>query len=157
MSGKNKLIFLIPIFLFAVPQVSMGMIEFLKICLFSEVNGFITVNGKPVVGAKVIRTSGLNSKTFTETTITDNEGYYHFDMHIIKSINRILPLEPYIPQKIIIWLDDKDYQGWQMVKRNYDVNGEIGAALNLKCELTKQPDITEQKIGSNIFGLCRWD
>ena len=134
----------------------MGMFNFLKVCLFSEVNGVVTLNGKPVVGAEVIRTAELNDKAYSDTTTTDGQGRYHFDARFTKSVNSILPVEPFIPQTLVIRANKQEFPGWKMNKRNYSVNGEIDQPLNLTCELSDQPELKEQRIGPNVFGLCKW-
>ena len=134
----------------------MGMFDFLKVCLFSEVNGLVTQGGKPVSGVKIIRTAELNDKTYTDTTITDAQGRYHFDARFTRSVNSILPVEPFIPQIMTIRYNNKDYPGWKMNKRNYDVNGEIDQPLDLSCDLADEPMVKEQRIGPNVFGLCKW-
>lgn len=157
MANKNKYVVFFSMLLFAAgTEVSMGMFDFLNVCLFSEVNGAITLDGKPVAGAEVVRTAILNDKTYTDTVTTDAQGRYHFDARFTKSMNSILPVEPFIPQLVTIRFNNQEYPGWKMNKRNYDVNGEIDQPLNLSCELSEQPDVKEQKIGPNVFGLCKW-
>jgi hypothetical protein len=158
MSLKHGLILGFSILLFAAgTEVSMGMFDFLKVCLFSEVNGQVTKDGKPVAGAEVMRSVELNDKTYTDTTLTNAEGRYHFAERQVKSMNSILPVEPFIPQLINIKYNKQQFIGWKMNKRNYDVNGEIDKALQLSCELNDEPNVKEQRIGPNVFGICKWN
>lgn len=132
----------------------MGLFDFMKVCLFSEVRGVVTHNGKPVAGAKLVRSAELNDKTFTDTGVTDQQGRFHLKATFTKSVNAILPVEPFIYQKIFIHHQGKQYRAWEVDKRNYDVNGEIKKPINLSCELT---DTDEKKwFGPRaIQGICK--
>lgn len=132
----------------------MGMFDFLKVCLFSEVNGVVTLGGRPVAGAEVIRTAVLNNKVYRDTTTTDAGGHYHLEARFTRSVNSILPVEPFIYQKMFIRYQGKEHRAWEVDKRNYDVNGEIKKPLNLSCELT---DPEEKKwFGPRVvLGKCK--
>jgi len=132
----------------------MGMFDFMKVCLFSEVNGVVTREGKPLAGVKLVRSAEINDKTHTDSAVTDAQGRFHFDAKFTKSVNAILPVEPFIYQKIFIHHDGKEYRAWEVDKRNYDENGEIKQPLKLSCELT---DSDEKKwFGPRaVLGICK--
>lgn len=132
----------------------MGMFDFLQVCLFSEVNGVVTLEGKPVAGAELVRTAILNDKTYKDTATTDSEGRYHFDARFTRSINSILPSEPFIYQKMIIHHQGKEIRAWEVDKRNYDIDGEIKRPLNFTCELTDQDE--KKWFGPRaVLGICK--
>jgi hypothetical protein len=161
---------LVSVFLLAITTEvwGMGLFESLKVCLFSEVNGTVLMKGKPVAGAEVIQTAQINSgKTFTYTTITDEQGRFHFDARFSHSINKITPVQPRVPQNILFRYQGKEYGGWKTSKHNYDVGGEINSLsarqssrdlkkIVLKCDLADESRIKEQEFGSNIIGMCEF-
>lgn len=132
----------------------MGMFDFLKVCLFSEVNGVVTQDGKPIAGAEIIRTAEFNNKAYIDSTMTDTHGRYYFNARFINSINKILPIEPRVPQKISIRYHNKEYLGWDMDKRDYEINGEIDRKLDLVCELSKEPEMKKLGISGYVDGIC---
>jgi len=135
----------------------MGLFDFMKVCLFSEVNGVVTLEGKPVAGAEIVRTAEINDKPYTDKTVTDENGRFHFDAMYTHSVNKILPMEPYMPQKILIKYKEEEYTAWRTSKRDYYENAEMEDDKNiaLKCELTDEPTINDQKLRSNIIGICK--
>jgi hypothetical protein len=136
---------------------SMGLFDFLKVCLFSEVNGVVTLEGKPVAGAELVRTAMINDKEYTDKTVTDEGGKFHFDAMYTHSINKIVfIIEPVIPQTMTIFHNDKEYLGWRTSKRDYHMNAELDGEreIDLKCELTNERSVKYQTLGSNISGIC---
>ncbi|MDH5778538.1 MAG: carboxypeptidase-like regulatory domain-containing protein, partial [Gammaproteobacteria bacterium] len=135
-------------------EVSMGLFDFMRVCLFSEVNGVVTVQGKPVAGARIVRTAKLGDKPYTDTTTTDSRGMFNFKARFTNSVNKIAPVEPRIPQKLVIEHAGKEHVGWEMSKHNYDTDGELGKPINISCELTNEE--TKQEIGYKIiWGKCK--
>lgn len=132
----------------------MGFFDFAKICLFSEVDGVVTLNGKPLPGAEVVRTSEIGKDSVhTDRTFTDNQGRYFFPARFSHSLRKISPIEPLILQKIVIRFEAAEYVGWKTDKRNYDVNGELGRAIRLTCELSNES--ARKEFGSQIvWGIC---
>lgn len=115
-----------------------------KYSLFSVVDGQLLDAGKPVEWAQIVRQShsrwfdgyeGASStqegtpKYFTETTITDKEGKFHFGERLPKwNISRLigwLPHEPYIDQEITLMHEGKEQMLYVGTKRNYDTDGEL--------------------------------
>ena len=133
---------------------SMGLFDFMKVCLFSEVNGVVTLEGKPVAGAMVIRTARFNSDIYSDSVITDGEGRYHFDAIYTKSLKKITSMAPLVPQELTITHAGSEYLGWVMNKTNYDMNGEIGRSMSLVCELTAGTTLKKLPDGKSIDGIC---
>jgi len=132
----------------------MGLFDFMKVCLFSEVNGVVTLQGKPVAGAKIVRTAKINDTPYTDSTVTDKSGKFYFEARFTSSINKIVPVEPRIPQKLVIEHDGQEHTAWEMSKRNYDLDGELGKPINISCEITNKE--VKQEIGYRIlWGKCK--
>ena len=141
-----------------IPGVAMGFRPF-QICMFSEVNAVVTLHGKPVAGAKVVRTSNeLDSKVYTEKTTTNDQGRFHFDALWVFSLRNWIPANPMIEQHINIYYQDKEYMGWSASKGNYGHNDELddNKPLKLLCELSEEPIMKHQEGRGPIDGICRW-
>ena len=135
----------------------MGLFDFVKICLFSEVNGIVTLNGKPVAGVEVIRTSQMgHDNIYTDKTVTDEQGRYRFAARFTHSVYKIAPVEPNVRQKIAFLYQGNEYLGWRMNKHNYDINTELGRPITLTCELTSEPQL-RMGLRHGAHGICTWD
>ncbi len=131
----------------------MGLFDSLKVCLFSEVNGVVMSEGKPVVGMEVVQTAKISDKLYTYKTLTDDHGRFHFEARLAYSINKIAPVEPYIAQKIKMTHMGKEYLAWDIDKRNYDLNGELGRDLKLQCDLG-QKESRKEFDTRILWGIC---
>lgn len=170
---RLKLPFISLFFLFISTQVNaMGLFDFLKINVLSDVNGVVTLNGQPVSGVKVVLNVRIvfNNEKIEVVTETDINGKFHFDAINSKSINTILPSAKMIDQRITFHYQGKEYLGWDMVKNNYDYNGELNdlsepenrnnlIPFNLSCELNDKS--TTRRSGTHehiaLTGICRWE
>ena len=145
----------------------MGFLDFMRIYIFSEVDGVVLLEGKPVSGATVIRTADYKDKLYSDTVITDDQGRFHFDDIYIYSM-RLFGTN--ILQKIVIQYDGKEHLAWKMMKGHDNRYGELTdpekpdapvKKLNLRCELTSDQDseqLIEFILGNRIiYGLSRWD
>jgi len=143
----------------------MGMLDFMRVYIFSEVDGVVLMNGKPVSGANVIRTADYKDKVHSNTVVTDEQGRFHFDDIYTYSMRLS---ETAILQRIMIHYEGEEYLAWKLLKKHDSRYGELNdpdtpaestQKLNLTCELTNDQD-NEQFIGSElrrriIYGLCR--
>ena len=134
----------------------MGLFDFAKVCLFSRVNGIVTLSGKAAPGAEVIRTAEFRNKRYVDKAVTDNEGRYRFPESSEHSFSKILYLEPRISQSILIRYQGTEYVAWESVKGNYAVDGEISEPLSLACELTTKSKIKRGRNGNPVNGICSW-
>ena len=139
----------------------MGLFDFAKVCLFSEVSGVVTLDGKPVADVEVVRTAQMgHDNIYTDKTVTDGQGRYRFPARFTHSVYKIAPVEPVITQKITFYYQDKEYLGWFMTKRDYEVNTELGHPLNLTCALDSEPKMRtggpriEGVLHYTVVGLC---
>jgi hypothetical protein len=145
----------------------MGLLDFARIYIFSEVDGVVLMQGKPVSAAKVVRTADYKDRLYTHTVITDEQGCFHFD-DIYRYSLRLS--ETAIHQKIVIHYQDKEYLAWELIKGHENRYGELTdpekpenpvIKLNLTCELIDDQEKKERLefvLGDRIiYGLCRWD
>ena len=166
---KNTLRLLIILLInIQVSQVNaMGFLDFMRIYIFSEVDGVVTLEGKPVPGDRVVRTADYKDVVHTDTVMTDEQGRFHFDDLYTYSVRLS---ETAIWQKIIIHYQDKEYLAWELLKRHENRYGELTdpekpnepvIKLNLKCDLAgdqKNEQVIEFELGRVIvYGLCRWN
>jgi len=56
---------------------AMGLSDVGKVCLFSEMSGVIKMDGKPAVGARLVRTVN-KALTTSDETVTNEDGYFKF-------------------------------------------------------------------------------
>lgn len=124
-----------------------------KKCMFSGVQGVVTLNGTPVEGATVLRNYLWEGpdKSVDDNASTDAMGRFSFDARFDGTfLSSIFPHNPSINQRITITYERKQYKAWVYHKNNYDLNGELGGKpLVLKCELSHE---ASQKDG--YYGLC---
>ncbi|MFC1750469.1 DUF6795 domain-containing protein [Pseudomonadota bacterium] len=115
----------------------MSLFDFLKVCVFTDVEGVVTFEGHPVSGAKVVRTAEVifNGKKFSDETTTDIEGRFKFGAIYTHSINTFLPSEKMIHQDIFIHHENKKFHGWKSTKHNYNYNGELNRMDKISGEL----------------------
>jgi len=141
---------------------------------FSEIEGLVTWNGKPVVGANVTRTAKVPAfdKNFEEKTETDSDGKFHFDRLEDKEfhfnpLNLLFPAEPLVFQSIVIHYQGKDYLAWKFTRHSYDEESEFGdpsPRIKIHCELNDAPDLEQpsripsRELGNadrTFEGICR--
>ena len=124
-----------------------------KKTLFSEVNGVVLKDGKPVANAEVTRYFHWHWKDrkSNESTTTNSQGEFHFDAVREKSVTASLMFhEPLVSQDIKIFVDGQEYKAWRFTKHDYEDNGELnGRAIKMKCALE-----TEAYFKDEVFGIC---
>lgn len=127
-----------------------------KVCLFSAISGVITLDGKPVANARLVRTGDRDGPKIDET-MTDSQGNFAFPAMHERTIAKFLPQEFVASQKIIVHYDNKQYEMWSAVKRQPEENVESrGKPLVVKCELNAEQQLIIVN-GSPIHSLCVWD
>lgn len=127
-----------------------------KACLFSKMSGVLLLEGKPVSGARLVRTVDLSGKRSDETT-SDENGKFEFPSLYEKSIRNILPQEFAVAQEIVVYHEGLKYQIWSAVKRDPKENSESrGESLIVTCELTEKRKFIQVN-NSPIFSVCTWD
>jgi len=134
----------------------MAISELGKVCLFSEISGVITLDGKPVANAKLVRTANRDGDITDETT-TDEHGKFTMPAVYERTITKFLPMEFVVSQEIEVSHCGKKYKMWDGIKRKREENTESrGKPLVVSCELNSE----EKHIrvdGAGFFTLCTWD
>lgn len=114
-----------------------------KIVLFSDVNGVITLNQKPLAGARVTRTVEWKEKTYKDEAVTSVTGGFHLPE--MPGPGRIMMAEFVAYQSMEVEYQDKKWQIWRMAKRDASPNRELvdeknwesaGIPIQFACELS---------------------
>lgn len=126
---------------------------FSRLVFFSEVQGTVLKNGKPVSGAELVQDVVWSDNKNDEPSrhlCTDAQGRFHFPTWEHRAgMARIVPHQPVILQKITIRHEGVEYTAWRHTKDSYEANSEIGKPLNLECELTREAGFEGMH-----FGIC---
>jgi hypothetical protein len=127
-----------------------------KVCLFSGISGVITLDGKPVANARLVRTADRDGAMTDETT-TDENGHFSMPPVFERTITKYLPQEFVASQEIYVYVDGMKYKMWSGVKRKAYENAESrGKPLIVTCELSGEEQF-KQVDNSPIFSLCEWE
>jgi len=135
----------------------MGLFDFMKVCLFSEINGVVTLDGKPVAGAEIVRTAIFKDKPRIDKAITDEAGKFHFDAMYGHSLGKLINMfEMVIPQTMTIHYHNHEFLGWRTSKRDYHENAELDSDrdITLSCDLSNEPSLKDQQYGRPVRGVC---
>lgn len=134
--------------LFSTGACAMGLLGE-KVYLFSEVKGVITLNNKPVKGARIIRTVEWKDDTYVDEATTAEDG--SFTLPLKKGKGRILLAEFVAYQTMEVEYEDQKWLIWRTIKRNELINGELvdrdhpdGMPIIFECELSDK---------QKLFGL----
>ncbi len=124
-----------------------------KMVVFSEVQGKVLHNGKPVANAVLEREFRWTWKdeVGTDSTTSNAAGGFAFPRIERSSLfASVLPHEPNIEQTILIKVDGKTYKAWMFRKRDYKLNGELdGKPIVITCHLEAEPSHH-----GKVFGIC---
>lgn len=134
----------------------MGFFDAGRVCLFSGISGIITLEGKPVANARVLRSADRDGVKKDETT-TDENGYFELPPMYERTVTKLLPMEFAVMQRIYVEYDQQNYEVWRSVKRSPTENTESkGKPLSVACELSSElTGILVDQVG--IFSRCTWD
>lgn len=134
----------------------MSILDAGKVCLFSQISGVITLDGRPAANARIIRTANL-SRDKVDETYTDENGYFEMPPVFQRTVAKFLPQEFTAKQTINVEYDGNNYVIWRGVKRDPGENTEArGENLVVTCELSNDEDLIIID-GAPIFTLCNWD
>jgi hypothetical protein len=121
--------------------------------LFSQVEGVVTINGRPCVSAKIEqKVYKSDGKEVLTTVKTDESGRFKFkDVSESKGVFSFLPSEFVATQRLIIYYEDKEYLGWANTKRSPERNVESnGKPFSLVCDLSRLSEEDDK-----YTGICR--
>lgn len=128
-----------------------------KLCVFSQMSGVVTHDGKPVANARLVRSGEVAGSEKEDEAITDDTGRFHFPALYVRSITKYLPQEFVAKQSIQLHHEGKIRKIWHGVKRSPEENTEArGKPLDVACEISDE----EQHLwvqGSTFVTLCKWD
>ena len=125
-----------------------------KIVLFSEVNGGITLNKKPLPGARVMRQVEWKDITYKDETLTSADGSFHLPE--MPGPGRILLAEFVAYQKIDVEYQGNEWLIWKTVKGDAAPNQELadtnnwesgGMPIQFSCELTEPTKLIKLMMG----------
>lgn len=146
----------VAIFLCAVSLEGYAMGGLSKV-MFSEVRGVVLQNGKPVAGARVVRSYSWawNDAKKKEEVTTGVDGRFQFPLESrVSLLTSIFPHEPVIYQRIEIGYENKEYLAWEFSKRDYDENGELNdTKISIEYEL-KNKESYHNINNIKIYGIC---
>lgn len=146
----------VPLFIlvFSLAIAGCGKYSPLRTCVFSPVKAQLLLNGEPVVGATIIRRWDWQ-KLREESTVTDDNGYFHFPIVYEYSILRLLPAEIVIGQGLYAVVDGEEVSFWTNARRNPEENAEYqGHAIDIICDL-KDEEILIKEFGARMVTLCK--
>lgn len=135
----------------------MSLSDIGRVCTFSSIKAKVTLNGEPVVGAKVTRLTDWK-KPSTDTTITDENGYFELPALFERSIGQtVLPIQFAVSQVVTIDFKENSYEIWVTTKMKTEENSELdGIALDLTCELSNK--MKTYRVSGPILGtVCTWN
>lgn len=128
-----------------------------KVVIASPLEGVITHNGQPAVGAKVERMlRWKDEESETHTVHADNEGRFELPLREdevkISSLSRFV-----IHQKITVHYQGKEIPIWSLGTAHSELYGELGKKPeNFRCELAAEPSTKELESGL-LYTLCNHD
>lgn len=128
-----------------------------KVVLSSPMEGTITFNGEPAVGAKLVRTIKWQSDFGDKDTVLADEGGA-FEFPVVEDSWRpILPTEFVVYQDIHVYYAEQEFHIWIMSKRREELWGELGGKpTNFRCELTDE--LVRVEVEEGLLGTsCKWN
>ncbi len=129
-----------------------------KIYLFSEVKGSVTLDNKPLSGARVIRMVDWKDREYTDEVTTDADGSFSFPP--MKGNGRILLAQFVAYQTMTVEYEGTEWLIWRTVKIRPDLQGELvddehldGVEIDVACELS-EPERLIKLLGSVLRTRC---
>jgi hypothetical protein len=150
----KKIIISLTLLIFSYGVYAMGI----KQCLFSEMTGVVSFEGKPAAGVKLVRVVNYDKDIFDET-MTDELGNFQFPAIYRSSIlSKILPMEFVVYQNITAHFQGNEIEMWSATKRSPEENAESkGRPLIVECNLN-QPEVSFISVDGNlVHSRCNWD
>ena len=129
-----------------------------KVCVFSTMEGTLTFQGKPAVGAKVVREiEWYGNKEKPDTVVTDEAGRFAFP--VMNRVLRRFSLREFVAfQDIFVHYQGQKYEIWGMGKGEGSEYEEFGGKLvNFRCELTDEAIGVRMENGMLGATSCVWD
>ena len=153
--------------LLVISEVFAGMFGFgekTEVHLSPEVNGVVLQNGKPVVGAQVVRTLDYDQE-YREETVTGRDGAFHFPEKNIQSSrpNKLMD-ETRVRQIVTVNYQGEKYLLWYATPGTIHWRSGIARKMSsMRCELTNPEteqgfeNVEKPQFPHSTFSVCRWD
>jgi len=128
-----------------------------EVVLCSPMEGTITLNKKPAIGAKIERLIKWKDNTGeNDITLTDDHG--KFKLPLKKEKATLSKISQFVvAQEIRVYYQDEEYLIWTMGKMSKKLYGELnGKPLNFHCELTDEDESLRFE-NSLLVTKCKWD
>lgn len=152
----KKSFILIGLLVFSGLGFGMSIFDAGKSCVFSAVNAKLTIDGTPLAGVTVHRTSDWQ-KEVKETTTTGDDGSFEFPALYQASASKFVPFSEFVAaQSIVVELEGEEYEIWSNAKREPKEDTELGGKpINITCELNDELRLVED-FGSLLVTNCIW-
>lgn len=131
--------------------------------LSPEVNGTVTLHGKPIAGAKVLRYLTYSEKKFNDSTTTDEQGRFQFPAKTVK-LRVSSMFDTAVTQNIVVEHANKRTEIWTAGTTNTLNYDSIRKLLSgMKCELTSPemrleiPRTTLQSPTLGVASTCSFE
>lgn len=113
-----------------------GWFKKTEVELSPEINGTITLNGKPATGATVLRLLTYSDKKFNDSTTTDENGHFRFPVKVVK-LKVSSMFDTAVTQKLVVDYESRQTEIWTAANLNtlkYDSIYQLLSCMH--CELT---------------------
>ncbi|WNO60050.1 carboxypeptidase-like regulatory domain-containing protein [Rheinheimera sp. MMS21-TC3] len=145
------------------PQVNADMFSWFtktELELSPEVKGIVTLHGKPIAGAKIIRTLTYSDKRFIDATTTDEQGHFQLPVKVVK-LRVSSMFDTAVTQSLDVEHKNELINIWTAGTTNTLNYDSIHKLLSdMKCELTSPemrleiPRATPQSPPLGVGSLC---
>ena len=128
-----------------------------EVILFSPIEGVITYEGRPAVGAKIVRWIKWKDEEGTkDSVLLGADGRFHFSVK--EAVIKLSPVSKFVVnQRLTVFFEDEEYVIWAMGNGKTTLYGELGGEpMGLKCELTDKRVRVEAEDGL-LMTSCVWD
>jgi hypothetical protein len=143
-----------------------GLLKKYDVHMCSEVNGQVLLNGKPVVGAKVIRElSYIHQVENNDETLTDESGWFSMpEVSISSKKPGDMFVNDSVMQKIFIIMESGQYILWDSEFGGIEEFPEFKEKLAmLNCDLSNKevtftfPNKKNVNLMFDGISICRWE
>lgn len=128
-----------------------------EVVICSQMEGVITLNGKPVSNAKIERwLKWKDEEGEKDYFSTDENG--RFDIPVKRDVVKLSAITQFVmAQEIRVFVDGVEYVIWAKAKREKGIYGELGGKPeNFRCELSDEFVRVEAGEGMLVTS-CKWD
>lgn len=128
--------------------------------LSPEVNGILTLHGKPIAGAKILRRLTYSDKEFNDSAITDEQGHFQLPVKTVK-LRVSSMFDTAVTQNLVVEYANKQTEIWTAGTTNTLNYDSIHKLLSdMTCELTSPdmrleiPSLTPKSPPLGVGSIC---